>query len=57
MVAQLFGIVGDFIGKILSLPIPGFTSFTFLHLMVIGFILLFVGVIFRITIGGGGGSE
>ena len=54
MVAQLFGIVGDFIGQILSFPIPGFTSFTFLHLMVIGFILLFVGVIFRITIGGGG---
>lgn len=54
MVAQLFGIVGDFIGQLLSLPIPGFTSFTFLHLMVIGFILLFVGVIFRITIGGGG---
>lgn len=54
MVTQLFGIVGDFIRQILSLPIPGFASFTFLHLMVIGFILLFVGVIFRITMGGGG---
>lgn len=54
MVGQIFAVIGNFIGKLLSLPVPGFSSFTFLHLMAIGFILMLVGVIFKITIGGDG---
>lgn len=53
MVVQVFAVIGDFIKQLLALPVPGFTGFTFLHLMAIGFVLLFVGVIFRLTIGGG----
>lgn len=54
MVVQLFTAIGNFIGSLLSMDIPGLPGFTFLHLMVIGFILAFVGVIFRVTMGGGG---
>lgn len=54
MVAQLFAAIGSFISGFLSMDLPGMSGFTFLHLMVIGIILLMVGVIFRITIGGGG---
>lgn len=54
MVGQIFAVIGNFIGQLLRLSVPGIPGFTFLHLMAIGFILLFVGVIFRLTIGGGG---
>lgn len=54
MVGQVFAVIGNFIGQLLNLSVPGIPGFTFLHLMAIGFVLLFVGVIFRITIGGEG---
>lgn len=53
MVGQVFAVVGNFIRSLLNLQIPGFQGFTFLHFMAIGFIFLFIGVIFKITIGGG----
>lgn len=54
MVVQVFAVIGNFIKQLLNLQIPGIPGFTFLHFMAIGFVLLFVGVIFRLTIGGGG---
>lgn len=56
MVAQVFAVIGNFIGSLLSMSLPGMPGFTFLHLMVIGIVLLMVGVIFRTTTGGGGGE-